>query len=98
MRIDKRPFSGNADSTTGGEIGRWVLHCHIFSHAEGGMISELVVTGDALDDSNERPQMTVDDFDVTGFRGRTVLRAAATRIPTGTRSPSSCLVTGPRMR
>jgi FtsP/CotA-like multicopper oxidase with cupredoxin domain len=83
VRIDKRPFPGNADSTTGGEIGRWVMHCHIFSHAEGGMISELVVTGDALDDTNERPQMTVDDFDVTGFRGRTVTASGSYADPDG---------------
>ncbi len=27
----------------GGAVGRWLLHCHIFSHAALGMISELVV-------------------------------------------------------
>jgi hypothetical protein len=47
------------------------------------MISELVVTGDALDDTNERPQMTVDDFDVTGFRGRTVKASGSYADPDG---------------
>jgi FtsP/CotA-like multicopper oxidase with cupredoxin domain len=29
---------------TGGAAGRWLKHCHIFQHGEGGMISELIVT------------------------------------------------------
>jgi FtsP/CotA-like multicopper oxidase with cupredoxin domain len=28
----------------GGALGRWMRHCHILQHAEGGMMSELVVT------------------------------------------------------
>jgi FtsP/CotA-like multicopper oxidase with cupredoxin domain len=28
---------------TGGAAGRWLKHCHIFQHGEGGMISELIV-------------------------------------------------------
>ena len=30
-------------STSGGAIGRWLFHCHIFHHAGLGMMSELVV-------------------------------------------------------
>lgn len=29
---------------TGGAAGRWLKHCHIFQHGEGGMMSELIVT------------------------------------------------------
>ncbi|HMB75950.1 MAG TPA: multicopper oxidase domain-containing protein [Kiloniellaceae bacterium] len=41
VRLDDRTL---ADGTSlGGAIGRWVFHCHIFSHAGLGKISELVV-------------------------------------------------------
>jgi FtsP/CotA-like multicopper oxidase with cupredoxin domain len=82
VRIERRPFAGNADFTSGGEIGRWVMHCHIFSHAEDGMISELVVTGNLLD-HNERPQMTIDEVDVTGLRGRTATATGTYADPDG---------------
>lgn len=39
--------------TLGGGLGRWLFHCHIFFHAEFGMISELVVVSN--DAGNERP-------------------------------------------
>ncbi len=39
-----------ADNPLGtGAVGRWVFHCHIFSHAALGMISELVVLPDEED-------------------------------------------------
>jgi FtsP/CotA-like multicopper oxidase with cupredoxin domain len=82
VRIDRRPFPGNADFTSGGELGRWVMHCHIFSHAEDGMISELVVTGNLLE-HNERPQMTIDNVDVTGIRGRTATASGTYADPDG---------------
>ncbi len=41
VRLDDRGAVGGADS--GGAAGRWLLHCHIFSHAGLGMISEIVV-------------------------------------------------------
>jgi FtsP/CotA-like multicopper oxidase with cupredoxin domain len=50
LRIDDR---NKPDGSTGGAIGRWVLHCHIFFHAVFGMISEMDVV--AL------PNVTVDD-------------------------------------
>ena len=54
MRVDPRPL---ADGTTsGGELGRWLLHCHIFFHAVNGMIGELVVAGA---DGNEKPTVNV---------------------------------------
>jgi FtsP/CotA-like multicopper oxidase with cupredoxin domain len=40
VRLDDRPF--NFTSPTGGAVGRWVMHCHIFFHAALGMITELV--------------------------------------------------------
>ena len=42
--------------TLGGELGRWLFHCHIFFHAHGGMISEFVVTAP---DGNEKPNVDV---------------------------------------
>lgn len=81
VRFNKRPLVGNNVAGAGGELGRWVLHCHIFSHAESGMISELVVTG--RNAGNERPQMTIDDVDVTGIRGSTVTATGTYRDPDG---------------
>jgi FtsP/CotA-like multicopper oxidase with cupredoxin domain len=40
MRLDDRPF--DFATPTGGAIGRWAMHCHIFPHAAAGMITELV--------------------------------------------------------
>ena len=40
VRLDDRPFDFN--TPTGGAIGRWAMHCHIFFHAGLGMITELV--------------------------------------------------------
>ncbi len=41
LRLEDRPLMDGA--TSGGQLGRWVFHCHMFPHASGGMISELVV-------------------------------------------------------
>lgn len=49
-RLDDR---NKPDGSSGGAIGRWVFHCHIFFHAVFGMISEFDVV--AL------PKVTVDD-------------------------------------
>ena len=40
--LEDRPFS--FISPTGGAVGRWAMHCHIFFHAALGMITELVAT------------------------------------------------------
>jgi FtsP/CotA-like multicopper oxidase with cupredoxin domain len=40
VRLDDRPF--DFATPTGGAIGRWAMHCHIFFHAAIGMITELV--------------------------------------------------------
>lgn len=41
LRLDDRP--GADRRTPGGAAGRWFIHCHIFNHAELGMMAELVV-------------------------------------------------------
>ncbi len=37
------PVTVGVDSPTGGNVGRWLMHCHIFLHGTIGMISELDV-------------------------------------------------------
>ena len=37
------PVTVASDSPTGGNLGRWLMHCHIFLHGTIGMISELNV-------------------------------------------------------
>jgi len=41
VRLDDR--AGADRRTPGGATGRWFIHCHIFNHAELGMMAELVV-------------------------------------------------------
>lgn len=54
VRTGPRPL---ADGTTaGGELGRWLFHCHIFFHHHLGMISEFVVK--SLD-GTERPTINI---------------------------------------
>ncbi|MCU1268599.1 MAG: multicopper oxidase type 3 [Acidobacteria bacterium] len=56
IRIDDRPKSCDqsggppgpvlapcTDALTGGALGRWVYHCHIFHHAGLGMMSEVTI-------------------------------------------------------
>lgn len=42
VRLDDRSAPG-ARQPGGGAVGRWFIHCHIFNHAELGMMTELVV-------------------------------------------------------
>lgn len=47
VRLEDRPTKADTFAGgLGGAAGRWVFHCHIFSHAGLGMISELVVMPD----------------------------------------------------
>jgi FtsP/CotA-like multicopper oxidase with cupredoxin domain len=55
LRLDARPMQDG--TTTGGALGRWVFHCHIFFHATNGMLSELVVVPAA--NGNEAPAVDV---------------------------------------
>lgn len=54
IRLDPRPMPDG--TTSGGALGRWVFHCHIFFHATNGMLGELVV-GSAS--GRERPDVNV---------------------------------------
>ena len=66
VRIDPRP---QADGTTpGGELGRWLFHCHIFFHATLGMLSELVVVPA---NGKERPNINANATQVTVEQGQT---------------------------
>lgn len=56
VRFEARPLAD--DATPGGELGRWVLHCHIFFHHANGMISEIVVVPSAS--GNEKPFVDAD--------------------------------------
>ena len=37
------PVTLGTDAATGGNVGRWLMHCHIFLHGAIGMIDEIVV-------------------------------------------------------
>jgi hypothetical protein len=54
VKLDPRPQPDG--TTTGGALGRWLFHCHIFFHATNGMLSELVVVPA---NGNERPNINV---------------------------------------
>ena len=54
-RLDLAPRVLNDEVTLGGELGRWLFHCHIFFHAHRGMLSEFVVT-----DANGKEKPNVD--------------------------------------
>jgi Multicopper oxidase len=65
IRIDPRPQPDG--HTPGGELGRWLFHCHIFFHATLGMLSELVVTAP---NGRERPDMNLGTTQVTVRKGQ----------------------------
>jgi len=54
IRIDDRPLADGL--TTGGALGRWMFHCHIFFHAHAGMMSELVA---CAPNGREKPNVNV---------------------------------------
>lgn len=56
VRLDPRALVD--DVTPGGELGRWMFHCHIFFHGHHGMMSELVVVPDATT-LREKPNVNV---------------------------------------
>jgi FtsP/CotA-like multicopper oxidase with cupredoxin domain len=65
VKLTPRPMMDG--KTPGGEYGRWMLHCHIFFHAEDGMLSELVVVPSS---GNERPNVNVSHADVKVKAGK----------------------------
>jgi FtsP/CotA-like multicopper oxidase with cupredoxin domain len=54
VRLDDRELADGV--TLGGDLGRWLFHCHIFFHAHMGMLSELVTTAA---DGSEKPNVDV---------------------------------------
>jgi FtsP/CotA-like multicopper oxidase with cupredoxin domain len=79
VRIDPR---AQPDGTTsGGALGRWLLHCHIFFHATDGMLSELVVTAP---NGNERPDVNVSTSEPPPVeQGKTATLTGTYRDPDG---------------
>jgi FtsP/CotA-like multicopper oxidase with cupredoxin domain len=78
VKLDPRP---QPDGTTaGGALGRWVFHCHIFFHAEDGMLSELVITAP---NGNERPDVNVDNSEATVTQGQTATVTGTYKDPDG---------------
>jgi FtsP/CotA-like multicopper oxidase with cupredoxin domain len=67
VRLDDRALMDG--STSGGGLGRWVFHCHIFFHAVFGMISEFVVTSP---DGKERPYVNANDTLIEAITGQNV--------------------------
>ncbi len=78
VRIDPRPLPDG--TTSGGEEGRWLFHCHIFFHATDGMISELVVTSP---NGNERPNVNVNGTSATVTEGQTAAITGTFKDPDG---------------
>ncbi len=78
IRIDPRPLPDGV--TPGGALGRWLFHCHIFFHATDGMLSELVVTAP---DGNERPDVNVDNSELTATQGATATVTGTYKDPDG---------------
>jgi FtsP/CotA-like multicopper oxidase with cupredoxin domain len=78
VKIDPRPQPDG--STPGGALGRWVFHCHIFFHAEDGMLSELVVTAP---NGNEKPDVNVDNAEPSVNQGQTATVTGTYKDPDG---------------
>jgi FtsP/CotA-like multicopper oxidase with cupredoxin domain len=78
VRLDQRPLP---DATTpGGAAGRWMFHCHIFVHANAGMMSELVVGGG---NGDERPTVDADGDSVDVVEGDTATLSGTYGDPDG---------------
>jgi FtsP/CotA-like multicopper oxidase with cupredoxin domain len=76
VRLDPRPQPDGV--TPGGALGRWVFHCHIFFHAENGMLSELVVVPGS---GNERPNVNADSSGVEVSQGATATMTGTFKDP-----------------
>jgi FtsP/CotA-like multicopper oxidase with cupredoxin domain len=78
VRLEPRPMPDGV--TPGGAIGRWLFHCHIFFHAEDGMISELVIVPA---NGNERPTINPDVATSEWKTGETALMTGKFKDPDG---------------
>ena len=83
VRLDPRMLSD--DVTPGGELGRWLFHCHIFFHHHLGMISELVVTNANATIANrkEKPNVNVGGSWAYASTGGTTTRRGTFYHPEG---------------
>ncbi len=55
--------------TSGGGLGRWMFHCHIFPHQTGGLMAEFIVVDP---DGNERPNVDTPTSSVAAGVGQAV--------------------------
>lgn len=78
VKLDPRNLPDGV--TPGGAQGRWVFHCHIFFHAETGMIAEVVVTSPT---GKERPNVNVDAASTTAKQGATASATGTFQDPNG---------------
>jgi FtsP/CotA-like multicopper oxidase with cupredoxin domain/uncharacterized membrane protein len=95
VRLDDRELADGA--TPGGALGRWMFHCHIFSHGHHGMMSELVVTGPG---GEEKPNVNVGGSWAYAPIGGTATRQGTFHHPDGlnmglTASKGTVLPAGP---
>ncbi len=67
VKVEDRPLADG--DTPGGALGRWMFHCHIFFHAELGMMSELVVVPSSS--GKEKPNISVNTGNVQVDQGET---------------------------
>lgn len=79
VRLDDRPLIDGV--TSGGGLGRWVFHCHIFTHATNGMTSELVVVDNPA--GNEQPYVDATAPSVSAVRGETAAMTGTFSDPEG---------------
>lgn len=80
FRVKLDPRSLPDGVTPGGAQGRWVFHCHIFFHAETGMIGEIVVTSPT---GKERPNVNVDAASTAAKQGATASATGTFQDPNG---------------
>lgn len=72
------PVTYGTDASSGGALGRWLMHCHIFLHTTIGMISELNVVPNTIN-RVEGPSAGSDSVVLAGSLG--TAWAAVTNAP-----------------
>src|SRR3954468_14986850 len=78
VRLDDRPLMDG--TTSGGGLGRWVFHCHIFFHASNGMISEFDTVRPG---GNERPYINADGVEINANSGDSITMHGTYHDPDG---------------